>query len=51
MCPLATYNVRGVPSMIVDGKYLTSARMAGGTREMMNVVGALLERARRDCKK
>jgi thiol:disulfide interchange protein DsbA len=45
---LATYDVRGVPSMVVDGRYLTSARMAGGVREMMAVVAYLVELARQD---
>ena len=42
---LATYDVKGVPTFVVDGKYITSARMAGGTREMMRVVDYLVERA------
>ena len=33
------------PFFVIDGKYLTSARMAGGTREMMRVVEFLVERA------
>ena len=40
-----TYDVKGVPTFVVDGKYLTSARLAGGTREMMRVVDYLVERA------
>lgn len=42
---LDTYDVKGVPTFVVDGKYLTSARIAGGTREMMRVVEHLVERA------
>jgi thiol:disulfide interchange protein DsbA len=42
---LDRYGVKGVPSFVVDGKYLTSARMAGGVKEMMRVVEALVERA------
>ena len=42
---LETYHVRGVPSLVVDGKYLTSARMAGGVKNMMNVVELLVARA------
>lgn len=42
---LDRYGVTGVPSFIVDGKYLTSARMAGGVKEMMRVVEVLVERA------
>ncbi len=48
---LATYDVKGVPTFVVDGKYLTSARMAGGTREMMRVVDYLVDRAASERKK
>jgi thiol:disulfide interchange protein DsbA len=40
------YNVSGVPAFAVDGKYLTSARMAGSVRRMMEVVEFLVDRAR-----
>jgi thiol:disulfide interchange protein DsbA len=43
---LATYNVQGVPTMVVDGRYVTSARMAGGVKEMMDVLDFLVARAR-----
>ena len=43
---LDTYQVRGVPSLVIDGKYVTSARMAGGIKEMMVVVEQLVDRAR-----
>jgi thiol:disulfide interchange protein DsbA len=42
---LDTYHVKGVPSLVVDGKYLTSAKMAGGTREMVRVAEYLVGRA------
>jgi len=42
---LETYHVAGVPSFVVDGKYLTSAKMAGGTREMVRVLDYLVRRA------
>lgn len=45
---LDTYNVRGVPTMIVDGRYVTSARLAGGVKEMMDVVEHLVARAREE---
>jgi thiol:disulfide interchange protein DsbA len=45
---LKSYEVRGVPSIVVDGKFLTSARMAGGTRELMKVVDQLVEQARKE---
>lgn len=40
------YEVRGVPSVVVDGKYLTSARLAGGTRQLAQVVDFLVKLAR-----
>lgn len=43
-----SYEIRGVPSMVVDGKFLTSANMAGGTRELMQVVDQLVELARKE---
>ena len=42
------YGVKGVPSIAVDGKFLTSARMAGGTRELMPVLDRLVELARKE---
>ncbi len=48
---LETYDVKGVPTFVIDGKYVTSARMAGGTREMMRVVEFLVERAAGERKK
>lgn len=43
---MKTYDVRGVPTIIVDGKYLSSARLAGGTRALMQIVDELVRRAR-----
>lgn len=43
-----SYEIRGVPSIVVDGKFLTSANMAGGTRELMLVVDQLVELARKE---
>ncbi len=48
---LDAYHVKGVPSFVVDGKYLTSAKMAGGTREMMGVVEYLVDKAGAERKK
>lgn len=48
---LDDYNVRGVPSFVVDGKYLTSARMANGVKEVMEVVEHLVQRAASERKK
>jgi thiol:disulfide interchange protein DsbA len=42
------YNVSGVPAFAVDGRYLTSARMAGSVRQMMEVVEFLVNRAREE---
>jgi thiol:disulfide interchange protein DsbA len=48
---LDSYEVKGVPSFVIDGKYLTSAKMAGGVREMVRVVEYLVERAATERKK
>ncbi|HEV8095663.1 MAG TPA: thiol:disulfide interchange protein DsbA/DsbL [Burkholderiales bacterium] len=45
---LDTYKVNGVPSLVVDGKYVTSARLAGGVKEMMDVLEFLVARAREE---
>lgn len=45
---LTTYNVNGVPTMVVDGRYITSARLAGGVKEMMDVLEHLVARAREE---
>lgn len=48
---LETYDIKGVPSFVVDGKYVTSARMAGGVKEMIQVVDHLVARAATERKK
>jgi protein dithiol oxidoreductase (disulfide-forming) len=48
---LDTYDVKGVPTFVIDGKYVTSARMAGGVREMIRVVEFLVGRAASERKK
>lgn len=40
------YDIKGVPSIVVDGKFLTSAHLAGGTRELMQTVDRLVQLAR-----
>ncbi len=45
---LDTYNIQGVPSFVIDGRYATSSRFAGGIPEMMQVVDYLVTRARED---
>ena len=48
---LARYEVKGVPTFVVDGKYLTSARLAGSTAGMMKVVEYLISKAAAERKK
>ena len=43
---MKTYDVHGVPTIIVDGKYLTSARLANGTRPLIQVVDELVRQAK-----
>lgn len=43
---MKSYDVRGVPTIIVDGKYMTSARLANGTRPLMQIVDELVRQAR-----
>jgi len=45
---LKAYDVRAVPTFIVDGKFLTSARLAGGTTQMIEVVDHLVRLAREE---
>jgi len=45
---LQKYEIKGVPSIVVDGKFVTSARMAGGTRELIQVIEQLVEMARKE---
>jgi thiol:disulfide interchange protein DsbA len=42
---LETYGVKGVPTFIIDGKYMTSARLSGSVPRMMQTVEYLVERA------
>ncbi len=45
---LKAYDVRAVPTFIVDGKFLTSARLAGGTQQVIQVVDQLVRLAREE---
>jgi len=45
---LAAYNIQGVPTMVVNGRYVTSARMAGGVKEMMDVLDFLVARSKEE---
>lgn len=40
------YQVDGVPSMVVNGKYRVTAGTAGGQKEMLDVVNYLIEKER-----
>jgi thiol:disulfide interchange protein DsbA len=43
---MRAYDVRGVPTIVVDGKYMSSARLAGGTRALMQIVDELVRQAK-----
>jgi thiol:disulfide interchange protein DsbA len=45
---LKAYDVRAVPTFIVDGKFLTSARLAGGSEQVIQVVDSLVKLAREE---
>jgi thiol:disulfide interchange protein DsbA len=45
---LKTYEVRAVPTFIVDGKFLTSARLAGGTHQVVQLLDRLVRLAREE---
>ena len=45
---MVTHEVRSVPTVVVDGKYLSTARMAGGTRQLIQVVDSLVRQARKE---
>jgi thiol:disulfide interchange protein DsbA len=38
--------IRGVPALLVDGRFLVTGRLAGGNAEMLDVVDSLVERIR-----
>ena len=42
------YEVETTPSVVVDGRYLTSSGMAGGVVELMRVVEDLVALARQE---
>jgi thiol:disulfide interchange protein DsbA len=45
---LKAYGVGAVPTFIVDGKFLTSARLAGGTAQVVQVLDQLVRLAREE---
>lgn len=42
------YKLNGVPSLVVDGKYLTSGSLAGPPEDIIKVLDQLVEKARRE---
>jgi thiol:disulfide interchange protein DsbA len=42
------YGLSGVPSVVVDGKYLTSGRMGGTPQDTINTATALIEKVRKE---
>jgi len=42
----ATYNVQGVPLIVVDGKYASDVEKAGGNEQLLRVVEALIAKAK-----
>jgi thiol:disulfide interchange protein DsbA len=42
----AMYGLTGVPVIVVNGKYLVTAEMAGGNKQVLEVVDFLIERER-----
>lgn len=45
---LKAYGVRAVPTFVVDGKFLTSARLAGGAEQVVQVLDHLVRLAREE---
>jgi thiol:disulfide interchange protein DsbA len=45
---LKSYGVGAVPTFIVDGRFLTSARLAGGTQQVVEVLDRLVRLAREE---
>ncbi|WP_420599715.1 thiol:disulfide interchange protein DsbA/DsbL [Neptuniibacter sp.] len=44
------YEITGVPAMVVNGKFRISAQMAGGQKQMLDVVDFLVEKERASLK-
>jgi protein dithiol oxidoreductase (disulfide-forming) len=43
---MKSYGVRGVPTIVVDGKYLSSVSLSGSTRQLMQIVDRLVRQAK-----
>lgn len=41
------YGIKGVPTLVVNGKYRTTAQLAGGNKQMLEVVDFLVEKERK----
>jgi len=41
------YGINGVPTLVVNGKYLTTGRLAGGNEKMLKVVDFLVNKERK----
>lgn len=42
------YNLSGVPSLVVDGRYLTSGRMGGTPQDTIKILNELIEKVRKE---
>lgn len=42
------YGINGVPAFVVDGKYVTTAGMAGGYKELFATIDYLVDKARKE---
>lgn len=42
------YKIQGVPTLVIDGKYITSASMAGSHQNALKVADQLIARARKE---
>ena len=46
-----SYAISSVPTLVVDGKYVTSARMAGGNAQVTRLLDQLIKESKRDRKR
>jgi thiol:disulfide interchange protein DsbA len=42
------YGLKGVPSLVVDGKYLVSGRMGGTPQETISTLDELIKKVRKE---
>ncbi|MSQ72809.1 MAG: thiol:disulfide interchange protein DsbA/DsbL [Betaproteobacteria bacterium] len=43
---LRSYGIKGVPTLVIDGRFITSAHMAGSTKQLIPVLNYLVEQAK-----